>query len=157
MFRHERNQGKGAAVRTAIAHAEGAGRHLDADLEYSAEDLGRLLEPLPGGRRRGGFRRARVRLALPVQLLHRLGNRAVTLVANLIYNSYLADIMTCHKAMATDVWRALDLRARGFDPEGEITASVLASGRSDLRGADHLPRARPRGGQEARRASTRFG
>ena len=50
-------------------------------------------------------------------------------MANLIYNSYLADIMTCHKAMATDVWRALDLRARGFDLEGEITASVLASGR----------------------------
>ena len=58
-----------------------------------------------------------------------VGNKAVTMVANVIFNSWLADIMTCHKAMATDVWRSLDLRARGFELEGEITARVLASGR----------------------------
>jgi hypothetical protein len=57
------------------------------------------------------------------------GNKAVTLAANVLFNSWLADIMTCHKAMATDVWRSLNLSARGFELEGEITARVLASGR----------------------------
>ncbi len=130
VFRHELNQGKGAAVRTAIAHAEGRwAAILDADLEYSAEDLGRLLEPLQAGDAEVVFGVRGFASHSSFSFWYVLGNKAVTLVANLIYNSYLADIMTCHKAMATDVWRSLDLRARGFELEGEITASVLASGR----------------------------
>jgi glycosyltransferase involved in cell wall biosynthesis len=127
---HERNSGKGAAVRTAIEHATGRwAAILDADLEYDAADIGRLLEPLQSGDAEVvyGVRGFDSRSAFSFWYV--AGNKAVTMVANVIFNSWLADIMTCHKAMATDVWRSLDLRARGFELEGEITARVLASGR----------------------------
>ena len=126
----DRNGGKGAAVRTAIEHAAGRwAAILDADLEYDAADIGRLLEPLQAGDAEVvyGVRGFDSRSAFSFWYV--VGNKAVTMVANVIFNSWLADIMTCHKAMATDVWRSLDLRARGFELEGEITARVLASGR----------------------------
>jgi dolichol-phosphate hexosyltransferase len=126
----DRNGGKGAAVRTAIEHATGRwAAILDADLEYDAADIGRLLEPLQAGDAEVvyGVRGFDSRSAFSFWYV--VGNKAVTMVANVIFNSWLADIMTCHKAMATDVWRSLDLRARGFELEGEITARVLASGR----------------------------
>jgi glycosyltransferase involved in cell wall biosynthesis len=126
----ERNGGKGAAVRTAIEHATGRwAAILDADLEYDAVDIGRLLEPLQSGDAEVvyGVRGFDSRSAYSFWYV--AGNKAVTMVANVIFNSWLADIMTCHKAMATDVWRSLELRARGFELEGEITARVLASGR----------------------------
>jgi dolichol-phosphate hexosyltransferase len=126
----DRNGGKGAAVRTAIEHATGRwAAILDADLEYDAADIARLLEPLQAGDAEVvyGVRGFDSRSAFSFWYV--AGNKAVTMVANVIYNSWLADIMTCHKAMATDIWRSLELRARGFELEGEITARVLASGR----------------------------
>jgi dolichol-phosphate hexosyltransferase len=117
-------------VRTAIEHATGRwAAILDADLEYDAVDIGRLLEPLQSGDAEVvyGVRGFDSRSAYSFWYV--AGNKAVTMVANVIFNSWLADIMTCHKAMSTDVWRSLDLRARGFELEGEITARVLASGR----------------------------
>jgi glycosyltransferase involved in cell wall biosynthesis len=126
----DRNGGKGAAVRTAIEHATGRwAAILDADLEYDAADIARLLEPLQSGDAEVvyGVRGFDSRSAFSFWYV--AGNKAVTMVANVMYNSWLADIMTCHKAMATDIWRSLELRARGFELEGEITARVLASGR----------------------------
>jgi glycosyltransferase involved in cell wall biosynthesis len=117
-------------VRTAIEHATGRwAAILDADLEYDPADIGRLLEPLQSGDAEVvyGVRGFDSRSAFSFWYV--VGNKAVTMVANLMYNSWLADIMTCHKAMATDVWRSLELRARGFELEGEITARILASGR----------------------------
>jgi dolichol-phosphate hexosyltransferase len=130
VVRHERNRGKGAALRTALQHARGTfSAVLDADLEYDAADIGRLLEPLQSGDAEVvyGVRGFDSRSAFSFWYV--AGNKAVTMVANVIFNSWLADIMTCHKAMSTEVWRSLDLRARGFELEGEITARVLASGR----------------------------
>jgi hypothetical protein len=57
-----------------------------------------------------------------------LGNRGVTLVANVLFNVYIGDIMTCHKAIRTDVFKALPLKAQGFDIEPEITARLLQHG-----------------------------
>jgi hypothetical protein len=57
-----------------------------------------------------------------------MGNKGVTLVANLLFNCYLSDIMTCHKVMPTAIWRGLDLKCTGFDIEPEITGKVLAHG-----------------------------
>jgi len=54
-----------------------------------------------------------------------LGNRGVTLVANILFNVYIADLMTCHKVIRTDVLRQLPLSAQGFDIEPEITARLL--------------------------------
>jgi dolichol-phosphate hexosyltransferase len=127
---HERNGGKGVAVRTAIEHAHGRwAAILDADLEYDPADIARLLEPLQAGEAEVVFGVRGFDSRSAFSFWYVMGNRAVTMVANVIFNSWLADIMTCHKAMATDVWRSLDLRARGFELEGEITGRVLASGR----------------------------
>ncbi len=60
--------------------------------------------------------------------LYVLGNKGVTLVANVLFNVYLRDLMTCHKAIRTDVFRQLPLRASGFDIEPEITARLLQAG-----------------------------
>lgn len=126
----DRNGGKGAAVRTAIEHATGDwAAILDADLEYDAADIGRLLEPLQSGEAEVVFGVRGFDSRSAFSFWYVVGNKAVTMVANVIFNSWLADIMTCHKAMSTEIWRSLDLSARGFDLEGEITARVLASGR----------------------------
>ena len=126
----DRNGGKGAAVRTAIEHATGRwAAILDADLEYDPADIGRLIEPLQDGDAEVVFGVRGFDSRSAYSFWYVAGNKSVTLVANILFNSWLADIMTCHKAMATDVWRSLDLRARGFELEGEITARVLASGR----------------------------
>jgi glycosyltransferase involved in cell wall biosynthesis len=127
---HERNAGKGAAVRTAIERARGRWASiLDADLEYDPADIGRLLEPLQTGDAEVVFGVRGFDSRSAFSFWYVVGNKAVTMVANVIFNSWLADIMTCHKAMSTDVWRSLNLTARGFELEGEITARVLASGR----------------------------
>ena len=60
--------------------------------------------------------------------LYVLGNKGVTLAANVLFNVYLRDIMTCHKAIRTDVFRSLPLSARGFDIEPEITVRLLQAG-----------------------------
>jgi dolichol-phosphate hexosyltransferase len=126
----ERNGGKGAAVRTALESARGRwAAIMDADLEYDPGDIGRLLEPLQAGEAEVVFGVRGFDSRSAFSFWYVMGNKFVTMVANVIFNSWLADIMTCHKAMATDVWRSLDLRSRGFELEGEITARVLASGR----------------------------
>jgi hypothetical protein len=60
--------------------------------------------------------------------LYVMGNRGVTLAANILFNTYIADLMTCHKAIRTELFRGLPLRARGFDIEPEITARLLQRG-----------------------------
>jgi glycosyltransferase involved in cell wall biosynthesis len=130
VFHHDRNLGKGAAVRTAIAHARGRwAAILDSDLEYSAGDIGKVLDPLIAGDAEVVFGVRGFDSHSSFSFWYVLGNKAVTMTANVLYNCWLADIMTCHKAMATEVWRSLDLRSRGFELEGEITAGVLAGGR----------------------------
>jgi hypothetical protein len=57
-----------------------------------------------------------------------MGNKGVTLAANILFNVYLRDLMTCHKMIRTDVFRALPLQARGFDIEPEIAARLLQRG-----------------------------
>ena len=126
----DRNGGKGAAVRTAIEHATGRwAAILDADLEYDPADIARLVEPLQSGDAEVVFGVRGFDSRSAYSFWYVAGNKSVTLVANMLFNSWLADIMTCHKAMPTDIWRSLNLRARGFELEGEITARVLASGR----------------------------
>jgi len=129
IHRHERNQGKGAAVRTALSHARGEfSAILDADLEYSAADLGFLLPPLLRGDANAVFGVRAFNGYTSHSFLYVLGNRGVTLVANVLFNVYLGDLMTCHKAIRTELFRALPLSARGFDIEPEIAARLVQRG-----------------------------
>ena len=127
---HERNQGKGAAVRTGLAHASGDVILIqDADLEYDPRDYVALLQPIVEGRSqvvygsrfRGGPTRA-------MFFWHMIGNRALTLVTNILYNTILTDMETCYKVFTRDVAEQLDLRAAGWGFDPEITVQILKRG-----------------------------
>jgi glycosyltransferase involved in cell wall biosynthesis len=129
VLHHERNQGKGAAVRTALAHARGSlSAIFDADLEYDPADTVHLLEPLLAGRTNAVFGVRAFNGWTSYSFLYVMGNRLVTLVANVLFNVYIGDVMTCHKVVATDVFQSLPLRARGFDIEPEIAARLIQRG-----------------------------
>jgi glycosyltransferase involved in cell wall biosynthesis len=129
LFEHDRNMGKGAAVRTALGHARGElSAIFDADLEYDPEDLRTLLPPLEEGLSNAVFGVRAFDGYTSHSFLYVLGNKGVTLAANLLFNVYLRDLMTCHKLIRTDVFRALPLQARGFDIEPEIAARLLQRG-----------------------------
>lgn len=126
---HERNRGKGAAVRTALAHAEGEfSAILDADLEYRASDLAPVLEPLVAGEANVVFGTRAWSAHTAYSFWYVVGNKVVTLATNVIYNCWISDVMTCHKAMRTELFRSLPLREAGFAIEPEITARVLRAG-----------------------------
>jgi glycosyltransferase involved in cell wall biosynthesis len=126
---HERNAGKGMAVQTAIQNASGTyAAIMDADLEYDPSDIGRLLKPILAGEAEVVFGSRGFESHSAFSFWYVIGNKGVTLFANVLFNCYLGDIMTCHKLMRTEIFRSLDLRSRGFDIEPEITGKVLSAG-----------------------------
>lgn len=127
---HDENQGKGAAVRTALLHATGDILLIqDADLEYDPRDYPALLQPILEGRSqvvygsrfRGGPTKA-------MFFWHMLGNRFLTLVTNVLYDSILSDMETCYKVFTREVADQLELRASGWGFDPEITAQILKRG-----------------------------
>ena len=127
--RHDVNHGKGAAIRTGLTYARG---HIvliqDADLEYSPDDYGALLEPLKTERATVVYGSRSFSSHAAYSYWYVVGNRLVTLITNVLYNCYLSDIETGYKVMPLEVARSLDLRARGFELEPEITAKLLRLG-----------------------------
>ena len=129
LHEHEVNQGKGAAVRTALTHAAGDYAAIfDADLEYDPADLAVLMPPLLDGRTNASFGVRAFDGYTSHSFLFVMGNKGVTLACNILFNVYLHDIMTCHKMIRTDVFRSLPLRSRGFAIEPEITARLVQGG-----------------------------
>jgi glycosyltransferase involved in cell wall biosynthesis len=128
--RHPGNLGKGAALMTAGAMATGT--HMvpfDADLEYSAEDLPRMLSPILAGRCEVVFGTRLFGLNTRYLSLHQaLGNRALTLATNILFNANLSDVHTCLKMMPLPLFRGLDLRETGFGLDAEMTARILQLG-----------------------------
>ena len=126
IFFHEKNQGKGAAIRTAIAHAT---RDViliqDADLEYDPTEYGRLVEPIErgiadvvyGSRFLGGPHRV-------LFYWHYVGNHFLTTVSNMMTNLNLTDMETCYKAFRRELLQRIPLRSNRFGFEPEITAKV---------------------------------
>ena len=126
---HDKNRGKGAALQTGLQHATGEyAAILDADLEYKAADLAPLLEPLLSGDSRVVFGTRSWASHSAFSFWYVMGNKGVTIATNVIYNCWISDVMTCHKAMSTELFRSLRLRERGFAIEPEITARVLRAG-----------------------------
>jgi len=124
LIRHQRNRGKGAAVRTALAAATGELALVqDADLEYDPAEYGRLLEPILDGRADVVFGSRFLGGPHRVHFFwHYLGNKFLTTVANALFNLNLSDLETCYKAFRRQLLDGRSLRADryGFDPE--ITA-----------------------------------
>jgi glycosyltransferase involved in cell wall biosynthesis len=129
LIEHDHNQGKGAAVQTALGHARGDFAAIfDADLEYDPADLGLLMPPLLDGRSNACFGVRAFDGYTSHSFLFVLGNKGVTLACNVLFNVYLHDIMTCHKMIRTDLFRSLPLRSPGFAIEPEITARLVQHG-----------------------------
>jgi dolichol-phosphate hexosyltransferase len=126
---HTRNRGKGAALRTALAEARGRYTAImDADLEYDPADISLLLASLRSGEAEVVYGTRGFESHSAYSFWYVVGNRAVTFLANLVYNSWISDLMTGQKAMATELLRSLPLRESGFAIEAEITARLLARG-----------------------------
>jgi glycosyltransferase involved in cell wall biosynthesis len=123
---HDRNQGKGAAIRTAVAGASGDFMViLDADLEYDPQDIPRLLDPVLDGRAEVVYGNRTFGSHSSFSFWYVMGNKAVTTAANMLYNSYLGDLETCFKLMPVRLYRSLGIRSRGFGMEAEVTGKLL--------------------------------
>lgn len=123
---HSRNQGKGAAIRTAVDSATGDYMViLDADLEYDPQDIPRLLQPVLSGKATVVYGNRTFGGHAAYSFWYVMGNKGVTLAANVLFNSYIGDLETCYKLMPVDLYRSLDVRSRGFGMEAEVTAKLL--------------------------------
>src|SRR5262245_1285123 len=121
-----RNKGKGAAVRTAADNATGDYMVIfDADLEYDPQDIPKLLEPVLDGRATVVYGNRTFGSHSSFSFWYVMGNKAVTTAANLLFNCYLGDLETCFKLMPVDLYRSLDVRARGVGMEAEVTGKLL--------------------------------
>jgi len=126
---HAANRGKGAAIRTGLERASGRWTVImDADLEYQPQDLDAVIAPLASGEAEAVFGARGFQAHSAHSFWYVVGNKGVTFAANLLYNSWLTDIMACHKAMSTDLFRSLELREPGFGVEPEIAARLLRRG-----------------------------
>jgi len=124
---HAQNQGKGAALKTAIAHASGDVVLIqDADLEYDPKDYPNLLQPIQDGLADvvygtrfvgGGAHRV-------LFFWHRIGNGFLTLVSNMLADLNFTDIETGYKAFRAEIARGIDLEESRFGFEPEITAKI---------------------------------
>jgi dolichol-phosphate hexosyltransferase len=130
LHKHAQNMGKGAALRTAASLATGT--HLlpfDADLEYSPKDIPRLVEPLLTGRfdvvygtRLFGYN------TVYQSFRYAVGNRVLTTLTNMMFDSYLSDMHTCLKLMPLSLFNSLSLSENGFGLDTEVTATLLRLG-----------------------------
>ena len=129
VIRHQVNQGKGAAIRTALAEARGDLLLIqDADLEYDPQDWPSLLEPIMRGKARVVYGSRFTGQRKNMMPLHWIGNRVLSLVTNVLYSSTLSDMETCYKLFDTQVLEGLTVVSNRFDFEPEITAKVLRRG-----------------------------
>ena len=128
-FRQEVNQGKGAALRRAISELRMPFALVqDADLEYDPRDYPVLLQPLLEGRADivYGVRGFAGQTAFSFWFV--MGNKAVTLATNLLFDCYISDMESGFKVLRAELWRRLNLQGSRFDIEPDITARALRLG-----------------------------
>lgn len=126
---HEVNQGKGAALRTGFALAQGELVLIqDADLEYDPEDYPKLLAPVLKGKSQVVYGSRFTGERRNMFFHHWVGNKFLTLVTNVLYNTTLSDMETCYKLFTRQALQGVVIRSDRFNFEPEITAKILKKG-----------------------------
>ena len=126
LVRHDRNRGKGAAIRTAAQAAAGDYMIImDADLEYSPEEIPKLVEVVLKGEAEVVYGTRSFGSHTAYSFWYVMGNKTVTLAANIQFDAWLSDVETCFKLMPLDLYRSLDVRSAGFGMEAEVTGKLL--------------------------------
>ena len=127
LFFHDRNRGKGAALRTGFGHIAGEIVTIqDADLEYDPNEFTEMIKPIIEGvadvvygSRLSGGKPQRVHL-----FWHRVGNGFLTFLTDLLYNTTLSDMETCYKMFRKNIIETIRIRSDGFSVEPELTAKI---------------------------------
>ncbi len=133
LIKHDRNQGKGAAIRSGLNHATGDYTIIqDADLEYDPADIASLLTPIIekktevvyGTRlkRLPNFKRDERTIRF---FIHYIGNKMLSIITSVFYGQWITDMETGYKLIPTKVMKTLKLNSTGFEMEPEITAKLL--------------------------------
>ncbi|MDP3791493.1 MAG: glycosyltransferase family 2 protein [Candidatus Omnitrophota bacterium] len=125
---HDKNMGKGAALRTGFKNITADVAVIqDADLEYDPNEFTEMIKPIQAGladavygSRLSGGKPQRVHL-----FWHRVGNDFLTFLTNLLYNTTLSDMETCYKMFKKDVIAAISIKSNDFSVEPELTAKIL--------------------------------
>jgi glycosyltransferase involved in cell wall biosynthesis len=129
VLRHPGNRGKGAAIRTGLGVARGDVVLIqDADLEYDPEDWPKLLNPLLRGRAKVVYGSRFTGERKNMLFWHWVGNRFLSLVTNVLYNTTISDMETCYKLFDRTVLDGITIRAERFEFEPEVTAKLLRQG-----------------------------
>jgi glycosyltransferase involved in cell wall biosynthesis len=126
---HPVNRGKGAAIRTAAASATGDYMIIcDADLEYAPEEIPLLLAPVLAGEAQVVYGTRTFGSHTAYSFWYVLGNKGVTMFANIVYDCWISDLETCFKLLPLDLYREMDIRSAGFGMEAEVTGKLLVRG-----------------------------
>ena len=126
---HPHNRGKGAAVRTGLAAATGDILLIqDADLEYDPRDYPALLRPILEGRAQVVYGSRFLGEHKAMYFWHTVGNKSLTLVTNILFDTTLTDMETCYKVFTAEVARSLRLTSERWGIDPEITAKILKQG-----------------------------
>lgn len=158
LFFHEKNKGKGGAIKTALSHATGDFVIFqDADLEYFPEDYPVLIKPLIEGKADivlGNRWKNRWPMPSFYDYVHYLGNRFQCIVMSLLYMRWLDDVWTCYKVFKIDVIKSVEVKGNRFDYEIELMSRLL---RKNFKVVNVPIKYKPRGFEEGKKITWKDG
>jgi glycosyltransferase involved in cell wall biosynthesis len=129
IFYHDINRGKGAAIRTALSHATGDYVIVqDADLEYSPHDMVAMADMAKNTGAEAVYGSRFLDTWKTTSFPHYVVNKTLTVITNVLFGGNLTDMETCYKMIRTDLMKGLDIKARRFEFEPEVTAKLLRRG-----------------------------